>query len=86
MVLQLNVQAKQQAALQKRLRDATKQLIKTKKALAQKERLIDSLEVDLEHVISQFSKMQSCNAINRSKQWISRPVPGLNVAHNEQVA
>lgn len=64
MLVRLNVQTTEQAKLQRELET-------TKLQLLQKDQLIGKLEMDLEHMVDQFSK------ISYNNQWMDRDVPGL---------
>lgn len=90
MMLQLNSQAKHQEQLKQQLNHTAKQLENAQKILAQKNRLIDSLEIDLEHVVDQLTKLKTTTKKETPKAsgnlWISRPVPGLNSIPNTEVA
>jgi molecular chaperone GrpE (heat shock protein) len=78
MMLQLHSQSAQQAQMQKELQNIKYKLEQTSKTLAQKDLLIDSLELDLEHMIDQLVRIQHTSPqANSKKQWITRPVPGL---------
>ncbi len=68
----------QQAIMQKELLNIKFKLEQASKTLAQKELIIDSLELDLEHMIDQLVKFQqSRNPAPSSQQWMTRTVPGL---------
>lgn len=89
MVLQLNSQSRERAELQKQLVTVNQQLAKVHKVLAQKDHIIDSLEIDLEHVVTQLTRLQTMptagslrTSLTRSsaKKWINRTVPGLSAS------
>lgn len=65
MISQLNTQSDQQQLMQRELQNMRYQLEQASKTLAQKDQLIDSLEIDLEHMIDQMVKIQhgryACN-------------------------
>lgn len=65
MISQLNTQSDQQQLMQRELQNMRYQLEQASKTLAQKDQLIDSLEVDLEHMIDQMVRIQhdrnACN-------------------------
>lgn len=78
MLMQLHSQSAQQEQMQKELQDIRTKLAQASKTLAQKDLLIDSLELDLEHMIDQLVKIQHNHTTSgESKQWMARPVPGL---------
>lgn len=78
MLMQLHSQSAQQEQMQRELQDIRTKLAQASKTLAQKDLLIDSLELDLEHMIDQLVKIQHNQSASReSKQWMARPVPGL---------
>jgi len=58
MISQLNTQSDQQQLMQRELQSMRYQLEQASKTLAQKDQLIDSLEIDLEHMIDQMVKIQ----------------------------
>lgn len=79
MMLQLHTQSVQQESMQKELDTIKYKLEQASKTLMQKDLLIGSLEVDLEHMIDQLVKIQhSSRESNSRKQWLARPLPGLN--------
>ena len=83
MVQKLNTQVKEQALLEKKLLRANEKLAQVKKVLAEKNQIIDSLEVDLEHVVSQLGRVKPTTHTYSSTphgQWIGKPVPGLTTA------
>ncbi len=55
---QLNLQSDQQAKMQHELQTVKSKLEQASKKLAQKEQIIGSLELDLEHMIEQLRKIQ----------------------------
>ncbi len=76
---QLQAQSAQQAVMQRELDNVKQKLELASKTLAQKDQIIGSLELDLEHMIDQLVKIQH----NRTQpgtrqQWMARPAPGLN--------
>lgn len=76
MLMQLNLQTAQQAMLQQELEMIKYKLDQASKSLAQKDQIIGSLELDLEHMIDQLVKIKSHQT---DQQWIDRPVPGICV-------
>lgn len=81
MAAQLSLQAKQRVQLQEQLQTVNQQLAKVHKTLQQKEHIIDSLELDLEHMVDQLTRLGSKNskkATDFNKSWINRTVPGFH--------
>lgn len=65
--------------MQSEINNIKYKLEQASKDLAQKDLLIDSLEMDLEHMIDQLVKMQhSRKQCSEQQQWIARGVPGLH--------
>lgn len=85
MAVKLNSQTRERAELQRQLVAVNQQLANVHKTLAQKDHIIGSLEVDLEHMLEQLTRLQSCNNpgsfkpvhANSDSWWINRTVPGL---------
>jgi len=87
MMTQLHSQSAQQALMQKELQQVKYKLEQASKTLMQKDQLIGSLELDLEHMIDQLVKFNYQNVQqNNKKQWIARSLPGLSKDLNEQVS
>jgi chromosome segregation ATPase len=83
---QLHTQTAQQEKMQIEMNNIKYKLEQASKTLAQKDLLIDSLEMDLEHMIDQLVKMQHGRKQCDSKQqWMSRGLPGLNTEVNNHV-
>lgn len=79
MLMQLHSQSAQQELMQKELQEIRTKLAQASRTLAQKDLLIDSLEIDLEHMIDQLVKIQhGTNVKPENKKWMARSVPGLN--------
>lgn len=80
---QLDIQATQQEMMQREINNIKCKLEQASKTLAQKDLLIDSLELDLEHMIDQMVRLQHTRQqCEPTQQWMSRSVPGLNVESN----
>jgi SMC interacting uncharacterized protein involved in chromosome segregation len=77
-VSQLHNQNADQEKMQNEINNIKYKLEQASKVLAQKDLLIDSLEMDLEHMIDQLVKMQHTRKCSPQQQWMSRGVPGLN--------
>lgn len=69
-------------AQSKELELAKNKLERASRSLEQKNKIIDSLELDLEHMVDQLLKL---NATESSSRWINRPVPGLNTENSRVV-
>lgn len=83
---QLQAQSAQQAAMQQELDMIKHKLELASKTLAQKDQIIGSLELDLEHMIDQLVKIKhNHNQAGTRQQWMSRPTPGLN-SENQVIA
>lgn len=86
MMLQLHSQSAQQAVMQRELQNIKEKLEQTSKTLAQKDLLIGSLELDLEHMIDQLVNIQHGKSKSTTKkQWITSSVPGLCQEASSQV-
>lgn len=82
MMSQLNSQTQQQEMMRRELQYVRNKLEQASKTLAQKDQLIDSLELDLEHMIDQIGKLQHSRPATTEHQWIARSAPGLASEHN----
>ena len=82
MMSQLNSQTQQQEMMRRELQYVRNKLEQASKTLAQKDQLIDSLELDLEHMIDQIGKLQHSRPTTAEHQWIARRAPGLASEHN----
>lgn len=72
MTLKLPTQSEQQELLQQELDYVKHKLEQASKTLAQKEQIIGSLELDLEHMIDQLVKFQqNRNHANSQSQWLA---------------
>lgn len=72
--------------MQTELNNIKYKLEQASRTLAQKEQLIDSLEVDLEHMIDQLVKIQHTRQqCGNTQQWIVRAVPGLSQEANNHI-
>ena len=58
MMLQLHAQSAQQERIQHELQQVKQKLEQASLTLAKKDQLIDMLELDLEHMVDQLSKIQ----------------------------
>lgn len=74
MLMQLNLQSAQQAMLQEELNMIKHQLEQASKILAQKDQIIGSLELDLEHMIDQLVKIKGHNTTLTLGSCIINPV------------
>lgn len=77
---QLNIQSEQQQIMQRELQNVRHKLDQASKTLAQKDQLIGSLELDLEHMIDQMVKIQHTRAPIAERQWMARSAPGVAAA------
>jgi hypothetical protein len=77
MMSQLNTQTEQQKIMQRELQNVRLKLEQASRTLAQKDQLIGSLELDLEHMIDQMVKIQHNRTTAAEQQWIARPAPGV---------
>ena len=75
LMMQLSSQSAQQAMMQIELQNVKQQLDQASRTLAQKDQLIGSLELDLEHLIDQFTKIQH-------NKWMVSPAPGISSDSN----
>lgn len=82
MMTQLNTQTLQQELMQRELQSVRHKLEQASKTLAQKDQLIGSLELDLEHMIDQMVKIQQEHNTLMERQWITRTAPGLAAESN----
>lgn len=73
MNLKEDIKVERQDQLQEQLNEAYKQLEKAKKVLSEKNRVICSLEDDLDHLIYQMSKKAESSDL-----WINRRAPGFS--------
>lgn len=77
MMSQLNIQSEQQKIMQRELQTVRNKLEQASKILAQKDQLIGSLEIDLEHMIDQMVKIKHTRSPMIERQWIARTAPGV---------
>lgn len=77
LITQLSSQSAQQAMMQLELQTVKQKLDQASRTLAQKDQLIGSLELDLEHMIDQLMKIQDTKAQIAEQQWIARGAPGF---------
>lgn len=82
LMMQLSSQSAQQAMMQLELQTVKQKLDQASRTLAQKDQLIGSLELDLEHLIDQLMKIQHNKALIVEQQWIIRNASGLNSDSN----
>jgi chromosome segregation ATPase len=82
LMMQLSSQSAQQAMMQLELKTVKQKLDQVSRTLAQKDQLIGSLELDLEHLIDQLMKIQHNKAQAAEQQWIVRAAPGVSSEPN----
>ena len=85
MVQRLNAQVKAQALLEKKLMRANEKLAQVRRILAEKNHIIDSMQVDLEHVIDvakskQIDDLATQNNDSHNRPWMEKPLPGVTTA------
>lgn len=86
MVSQLHSQSAQQAQMQKELQTIKHKLEQASKTLMQKDQIIGSLELDLEHMIDQLVKFNYNHVQSTQKNnWHSCSLPVLNQEINSHV-
>lgn len=72
LMMQLNLQSAQQAMMQLELQIVKQKLDQASRTLAQKDQLIDSLELDLEHMLGILMKKKQHDALQLSDQhWVT---------------
>ncbi len=82
LMTQLNSQSARQDMMQLELQTVKQKLDQASRTLAQKDQLIGSLELDLEHMIDQLMKIQHTKAQIAEQQWLARTASGISLDSN----